>query len=186
MADEAGAQALFDLWKKQMDEAARVWAQRIGQTPAPDPAAFWQPLVDSGLAAWSKLPAHGPVAPDVLGQWKQLLDQSIAAWGKALEQAMGTEAFAQALGKYLDQWLSQQERSTKVMTQISEATLSALGLPSRSQVTAIARQQKDLEDRIDRLDDRLDALMTQVNDRFAALAKREKGSARRAATKEPQ
>src|SRR3990167_7742991 len=107
MADDAGTQALFDMWKKQIEEGTQAWARMMGQAqataPPPDLIQFWRPFMDQGIAAWNKLLTQGPVTPDLMAQWKQFLDQWIAAWGKVLEQAMGTETFAQALGKQLEQ-----------------------------------------------------------------------------------
>ena len=114
MVDNSSTQALFDLWKKQIEEGTQAWARLVGQlsqsgqSQAADPLQFWRPFMDQGMAAWSKLLTQGPPTPELFTQWKQFLDQWIAAWQKVLEQAMGTEAFAQALGKYLDQWLSLQ------------------------------------------------------------------------------
>ncbi len=86
-----------------------------------------------------------------------------------LEQAMGTEAFAQALGKQLEQWLSVQGPAKKAADQATEATLSALGVPSRAQVVGIARQLEDLDDRIEGLEDRLGEVVSRVERDVADL-----------------
>jgi hypothetical protein len=186
MVENSSTHALFDVWKKQIEEGTQVWARTIGQTQAVDPTQFWRPFMDQSLAAWSKLLAQGSATPDLMAQWKEFLDQWIAAWAKVLEQAMGTEAFAQALGKHLEQWLSIQAPVKQATEQYAEATLSALGIPSRSQVVGIARQLVDLEDRIEGLEDRLGALMSRMDDLFKALADNKKAAARRAARKEGQ
>ncbi|MBI4610461.1 MAG: hypothetical protein HY726_15800 [Candidatus Rokubacteria bacterium] len=184
MAEDSSTQALFDLWKKQIEEGTQAWARLLGQGQAVDPTLFWRPFMDQGIAAWSRLLTQGPATPDLLTQWKQFLDQWIAAWGKVLEQAMGTEAFAQALGKHLEQWLALQAPARKAAEHATEATLSALGIPSRTQVVGIARQLVDLEDRVERLEDRLGALLSRTDDLFKALADHEEAAARRAAGKE--
>jgi hypothetical protein len=184
MVGNPSPEALFALWKKQIEEGTQAWTKLMDQGQAADPAAFWRPYMDQGMAAWSKLFTQGPVTPDLMTQWKQFLDQWIAAWSKALEKAMGTEAFAQALGKYLDQWLTAQAPMRKVTDQSAEATLSTLGIPSRSQIVGIARQVMDLDDRVERLEDRLDALMTRMDDLFKALGKHEDAAARRAVKRE--
>jgi len=183
MAENSSTQALFDLWKKQIEEGTQAWLRMMGQPQAADPTLFWRPFLDQGMAAWVKLLTQGPVTPDLLGQWKQFLDQWIATWGKVLEQAMGTEAFAQALGKYLEQWLAFQAPVRKVVGESAEAALSALGIPSRSQVVGIARQLMDLDDRIEKLEDRMGALMTRMDDLFKALADHEEAAVRRATAK---
>lgn len=157
MAEERSVQELFELWKKQVEDGVQAWSKALGQSQAFDPAGAWRPLVDPSMGAWSKLATQGPVTPDVLAQWKQFLDQCLAAWGKALEQAMGTEAFARALGAYVDRWLAPQGPLKQAAGQSAESALSALELPSRAQVAGIARRQKDLEDRIEALGDRLES-----------------------------
>jgi hypothetical protein len=179
MAEEASTQALFDLWKRQVEEGTQAWARLVGQMgqsaqrPFPDPLEFWRPFMDQGIATWSRLLLESPPGPEVLTQWKQFLDHWIQAWGKVLEQAMGTEAFAQALGKLLDQWLSLQGPLRKASEQSAEATLQALGLPSRTQVVGIARQMLDLEDRIEGVEDRLGALMARLDEVVRALEARD-------------
>jgi hypothetical protein len=156
------AQQLVDLWKKQIDEGAQAWAKMMAAAPSPgipDPAAFWRPLMDQGIAAWSRIMSQGPASPDLMTQWKQFLDQWIEAWSKALGQAMGTEAFAQALGRYLDQWLVSQGPAKKAAEQYTEAMLQSWGLPSRAQVAGVARQLVELEERLERLEDSMAALL---------------------------
>ncbi len=176
MAGDQATQGMFDLWKKQIDEGTQAWQRMVGQSQAADPAQFWRPFMDQGIAAWSKLLAQGPVTPDLMAQWKQFLDQWIAAWGKVLEQSMGTEAFAQALGKQLEQWLSMQGPAKKAADEATEATLAALGVPSRAQVVGVARQLEDLEDRLEGLEDRLAEVLARLDKLTAPQPTREKAS----------
>ena len=183
MAENPATQALFDLWKKQIEEGTQVWARMMGQGQMAEPTQFWPPFMDQGMAAWSKLFTQGPMTPEFLSQWKQFLDLWIAAWSKVLEQAMGTEAFAQALGKHLEQWLSLQEPMKKATEESAEAVLSALGIPARSQVVGIARQLEDLEDRLEGLEDRMSALVAKMDDALKTLAHPKPSSSRRPAGK---
>lgn len=160
--DATATQQLFDLWKRQIEEGAQAWARMMAEAPGPgayDPAAFWRPLMDQGIATWSRVMSQGPVSPDLMTQWKQFLDQWIEAWSKALGQAMGTEAFAQALGAYLDRWLAVQGPAKKATEQSVEMLLQSLGLPSRAQVAGVARQFVELEERLERLEDGMAALL---------------------------
>ncbi len=165
MAD-TGADQLFEIWKKQLEEGTQAWARLVTQTPAaapPDPFAFWRPVLDQGLHAWAKLFAQTPASPDLLTQWKQFLDQWIEAWSKVLGQAMGTEHFARLMGQSLDQFLVSQAPVKKAGDQAIEQTLQALNLPSRSQLTAVARQIVELEDRIERIEDMLGAVLRRLD-----------------------
>jgi hypothetical protein len=160
----AASQQLFDLWKKQLDEGTQAWTRLLGQnpTPTPDPLSFWKPAMEHGLQTWARIFATTPVTPDLMTQWKQFLDQSIETWSKALGQVMSTEAYAQAMGKALDQWLTSYAPMKKQADQSIEATLQALNLPTRAQVTGLAKQMMDLEERLDRLEDGIAAVLKRV------------------------
>ncbi len=176
MADPQGiANELFDTWRRQFEEGTRAWASLVSQTPAPppDPFSFWRPVLDQGLQNWARLFAQTPVSPDLLGQWKQFLDQWIEAWSKVLAQTMGTEAFAQMMGRSLDQWLVAEGPVKKASEQSRDAMLQTLNLASRSQLTSVAKQIVELEDRIERIEDGIGALLT----RFDQLARTVSGPA---------
>src|SRR5258708_40224755 len=108
MAD-SGANQLFELWKKQLEEGTQAWTRLVTQAPAAappiDPFAFWRPVLDQGLQAWARRFAQSPASPDMLGQWNQFLDQWIEAGSKVLGQAMGTEQRAELMGQSLDEVL---------------------------------------------------------------------------------
>ncbi len=165
MADSDASEELFALWRKQVEASTEAWSKAVeqmssqgqGSTTPPDAAQFWQQFMDPGAAAWARFQSAGPVDPQTLGQWKRFLDDWIEAWSKALEKAMGTEAFAEALGKTLDQFLSVQGQAKEAAEKSSKVALDTLGLPSRDQVVGLSRQLMDLEDRLEALEDKLEA-----------------------------
>jgi polyhydroxyalkanoate synthesis regulator phasin len=170
MADASGPNQLFELWRKQFEEGAQTWARLVGQqapaAPAPpDPTAFWRPVLDQGVQTWAKLFAQTPATPDLLTQWKQFLDQWIEAWSKVLGQTMGTEQFAKLMGQSLDQFLVAHGPAKKAADQQVEQALHALNLPSRSQLTAVAKQIVELEERIERLEDTITAALRRLADK---------------------
>src|SRR5881296_150541 len=166
---EATPNQLFDMWRKQVEESTQAWtrllSQRAPTMAPPDPAAFWRPVLDQGVQTWAKLFAQTPTTPDLLTQWKQFLDQWIEAWSKVLGQAMGTEQFAKLMGQSLDQMLVSAAPAKKAMDQQIEQALQALNLPSRTQLTAVAKQLVELEDRIDRLEDSISAKLRRLAER---------------------
>ena len=174
MADPTSASDdLFAMWRKQMETGTEAWIKAAQQAASqghvpnpPDPAQFWRQFSNFGPPGASPFPGAGPIDPEVLAQWKRFLDDWLAAWSRALEQVMGTEAFAEALGKTLDQFLSVQAKARQATESSTKAALESLGLPSREQVVGLSRQMMDLEDRIESLADQLDAL----GDRPAAAA----------------
>ena len=169
MAESSGSNQLFDLWKRQLEESTQAWTRLVGQTsaapaPPPDPAAFWQPVLDQGVQTWAKLFAQTPASPELVTQWKQFLDQWIESWSRVLGQAMGTEQFAKLMGQSLDQFLVAQAPAKKLMDQQVEQALQALNLPSRSQLTGVAKQIIELEDRIERLEDSIHAVLRRLGE----------------------
>jgi hypothetical protein len=113
-------------------------------------------------------------------QWKAFMDQWIEVWSQALGQAMATEGFAQALGRYLDQFLTVSGPVKKTMDQYNDAALKTLGLPSRGQVVGVAAQVVGLEERIERVEDRLDELKGLLEKTLRAVQEHEDAAQRRA------
>jgi Poly(R)-hydroxyalkanoic acid synthase subunit (PHA_synth_III_E) len=161
----SASQQLFEIWKKQLDEGSQAWSRLLGTnaTPTSDPLTFWKPAMEHGLQTWSRIFATTPVTPDLMTQWKQFLDQSIEAWSKALGQMMNTDAFAEAMGSSLDQWLKSYAPVKKATDQSIDATLQALNMPTRAQVTSLAKQIMDLEERLDRLEDGIATVLRRLD-----------------------
>jgi hypothetical protein len=171
MADNT-SQQLLDMWKRQVEEGTQAWLRMMGQAQAPtptpnmamDPQAFWRPFMDQGMAAWSKVMTQGTApSPDLMAQWKQFLDQWIAAWSRVLEQAMGTDTFAQLMGKQLEGFLNVSAPIKKAAEQQIDASLAGLGMPSRGQVTALARHVAQVEEKIDALEDKVDRVLRRLD-----------------------
>jgi hypothetical protein len=166
MADASTLNPMFELWRKQFEESAAAWTRMMGQAPAPppmDPTAFWRPVLNQGLEQWARLFAQTPMTPDLATQWKQFIDQWIEAWSKALGQAMNTEAYAQMMGKYLDQWLVANAPAKKAAEQQIDQALHMLNLASRTQLTAVAKQIVELEERLERMEDTLGAILQRLD-----------------------
>ncbi|PYO36733.1 MAG: hypothetical protein DMD86_04230, partial [Candidatus Rokuibacteriota bacterium] len=70
----------------------------------------------------------------------------------------------QAMGKQLEGFLNTAGPAKKAAEQQVEAALYALGVPSRSQVVGLAWQLVQLEEKVDGLEDRLDAILKRLNE----------------------
>lgn len=167
MTDSGAHQQFFDLWRKQLEDGAQAWSKLLSQpaaaaAPTMDPMAFWRPMVDQWVQASARAFAQTPMTPDVMTQWKQFLDQSIEAWSRALGEAMNTEAFAQTLGRYLDQWLVTAAPAKKAAEQAIDQTLQHLNLASRTQLTAVARQIVELEERVERIEEAVNTVLRAI------------------------
>ena len=146
----------FAMWRKQMEAGTAAWVEAArkmagqGHAPnPPDPTQFWRQFSNFVPPGAPPFPGAGPVDPEVLALWKRFLDDWLAAWSRTFEQVMGTEAFAEALGKTLDQFLSVQAKTRETTERSTRAAIETLGLPSREQVIGLSRQMMDLEDRIE-------------------------------------
>ncbi len=179
MANTARSQEYFDVWKKQMEDGAQIWARMVKQgvptgtgtgtgpgTGAADPLGLWRPFIDQATETWTRnmQPGSQPTgAADAAAQGKAFFDQWVATWDKLLADTMQTEAFAEAMGKHLDQWLDAQGPIKKASADATEAMLQALGVPSRNQVVGITRQLMDMDDRIEEIENHLAALRVQLD-----------------------
>jgi hypothetical protein len=155
----------FDMWRRQLEESTQAWTRLVGQAaPAapPDPVAFWRPVLNQGLEQWARMFAQTPASPDLMAQWKQFLDQWIEAWSRVLGQAMSTESFAQLMGRSLEGWLAAQAPLKKAGEQSLEQMLQGLNVASRSQLTSVAKQIVELEERLERVEDGIQAILTRL------------------------
>ncbi len=87
--------------------------------------------------------------PDPLTLWREWAQQAEEQWNQALNQIMGSEAFASTMGRSMEVMLALQSR----LAQQFEATLKAWNLPTRSDLVAIAERLAEVEERLDRLAD---------------------------------
>jgi len=161
----------FDMWRRQLEESAQAWTRMVNQAPAagaPDPMAFWRPVLNQGLEQWARMFAQTPASPDLMAQWKQFLDQWIEAWSRVLGQAMSTESFAEHMGRSLEGWLAAQAPLKKAGEQALEQTLQNLNVASRSQLTSVAKQIVELEERLERVEDGIQAILRRLESRERA------------------
>jgi hypothetical protein len=158
---------LFDTWRRQLEESTQAWTKMVGQmTPTaapPDPVAFWRPVLNQGLENWARMFAQTPASPDLTAQWKQFLDQWIEAWSRVLGQSMNTDAFARMMGRSLEQMLAAQAPVKKAGEQALDQMLMNLNLASRTQLTGVAKQIVELEERLERVEDGVQAILRRLD-----------------------
>jgi hypothetical protein len=155
----------FDMWRRQLEESTQAWTRMVSQAPPaapPDPTAFWKPVLNQGLEQWARMFAQTPASPDLMVQWKQFLDQWIEAWSRVLGQAMNTESFAKLMGGSLENWLAAQAPLKKAGEQAVEQTLQGMNVASRTQLTSVAKQIVELEERLERVEDGIQAILQRL------------------------
>jgi hypothetical protein len=166
---------LFEVWRRQFEEGAQAWIRLLGQPAGAmrDPTLFWRPFIEQWGQLWGGVLGQAPMNPDLPKQWKEFFDQSIEAWARVLGQAMQTEAFAQWFGRYVEQLLVTSGPLKKAVDRWVETGLEAMNMASRTQLTAVAKQIVELDERVERLEDGVRAILMRLDDLGRRLGRRE-------------
>jgi polyhydroxyalkanoic acid synthase PhaR subunit len=82
--------------------------------------------------------------PDPLELWRNWLTESERQWNGFLNQAMATDEFSQAMGKFMDVYLNMQKSMSEAMGRY----LTAMNLPTRTDILAVGDRISALEERI--------------------------------------
>jgi ribosomal protein L12E/L44/L45/RPP1/RPP2 len=93
-------------------------------------------------------------ATDPFEVWRQLYDTNERAWSGALEQAMGSPEFSESSGRLLETMLSAQKSVRDNM----RAYLESMNVPTREDIARLGELVIGLEEKIDQVADRLDAI----------------------------
>lgn len=103
-------------------------------------------------------------ASDPFEAWRKFYEANEQIWSKAAKETTNTEAFAEAQGRMLETFLAFQKTARDTMS----AQLATMNLPSRDDVARLGELIVGLEEKVDRIEDRL-----------ATIAPRPKPSARK-------
>ena len=93
-------------------------------------------------------------AADPFETWRQLYDTNERAWSAALEQAMGSPEFGESSGKLLETMLAAQKSVRDNM----RTYLETMNVPTREDIARLGELVIGLEEKIDQVADRLDAI----------------------------
>jgi Collagen triple helix repeat (20 copies) len=86
--------------------------------------------------------------------WRQLYDANERTWSAALEQAMGSQEFGDSSGKLLETMLAAQ----KTVRDNMRTYLETMNVPTREDIARLGELVIGLEEKIDQVVDRLDAI----------------------------
>jgi len=86
--------------------------------------------------------------------WRQLYDANERTWSAALEQAMGSKEFGDSSGKLLETMLAAQKSVRDNM----RTYLETMNVPTREDIARLGELVIGLEEKIDQVVDRLDAI----------------------------
>lgn len=82
--------------------------------------------------------------PDPFAMWRTWLGQSEQQWNAMLNQAMGSEAYSQSLGRFMELYATLQKNFADSMGR----SLGALNMPTRADVLALGDRLAMIEDRL--------------------------------------
>jgi polyhydroxyalkanoic acid synthase PhaR subunit len=105
---------------------------------------------------------------DPFETWRQLYDANERAWSSALEQAMGSPEFEESSGKMLETMLAAQKSVRDNM----RTYLETMNVPTREDIARLGELVIGLEEKIDQVADRLDAIEDAVRANAPTSAKR--------------
>ena len=105
-------------------------------------------------------------ASDPFEIWRQMYEANERAWSTALEQAMGSREFGESSGKLLEAMLAAQ----KAVRDNMRTYLETMNVPTREDIARLGELVVGLEEKIDQVADRLDAIEQAVRTRTAKKA----------------
>jgi polyhydroxyalkanoic acid synthase PhaR subunit len=101
----------------------------------------------------------GAINPfDPLDAWRGMRDTYMDTWSKAMIEAVNSDAYAQAMGTFLDSYLSLSAPFRDALQHSMTQVLGQLNMPTGAEVTRLAERLTNIEMRLDDLDAKLDAM----------------------------
>lgn len=95
---------------------------------------------------------------DPVGNLMKARDATLDAWAKSMIDLVNTETFARWIGATLDSYLIASAPIQNLIDTSMKTSLARLSLPSRDEVTTLARRMTTIEMRLDDMDVKLDQL----------------------------
>ena len=111
-------------------------------------------------------PSSDRMPSDPFALWRQIYEANERAWSTALERAMNSPAFAETQGKVLETFLQAQRAVRDQM----RSYLEAVNVPTREDIARLGELIVGLEEKVDRLEDRLGSLEQSLRTEAAARA----------------
>jgi len=144
--DPFGLPEPAQLWAQWLGTAAPDWREGIDMREVP---ALWQEMMEQARA---KMQAGEHTPEDHFSALKQWYDSTSEMWSKVVGDAIGTDQFAEAMGRILESYTS----FSRMFRQVSKASFHNLQLPTRSDIARLAELVVSLEEKVDRIEDSLE------------------------------
>lgn len=124
---------------------------------------MWQQFYNSWAEQTRQAMSTGASGPEVIFNAQKQWAEQLEAMAKTFAEVMGTEQFANLVGRYMEQSLVWQERMANASEPQMDSMLRAYHLPSRGQIDRLFERVIGLEDRIDDLEDENRKLRRQLD-----------------------
>lgn len=95
---------------------------------------------------------------DPIGNLRKARDATLDAWAKAMIDLVNTETFARWIGATLDSYLIASAPLQNLINTSMKTSLARLNLPSREELTTLARRVTNIEMRLDDIEVKIDQL----------------------------
>lgn len=86
--------------------------------------------------------------PDPMAMWRDWVSTSERQWNSFLNNAMATDEFSQAMGRFMDVYLGMQKNMNEVMGRY----LQMANVPTRSDILSLGERLSALEERLIRIE----------------------------------
>ena len=118
-----------------------------------DVQQMWQQFYNTWAEQVQQAMSSGTPGPEVLLNAQKQWSEQLEGMAKTFAEVMGSESFANMLGRYMEQTLVWQQRMTNASEPQQDSMLKSLNMPSRGQIDRLFERVIGLEDRIDDLED---------------------------------
>lgn len=116
---------------------------------------------------------------DPVQMWKSWYDLVEKTWGKSLDDFVKTSEYSAMVGEYQKWFFYSQDQYKRWMDQF----LNENNMPSKEEIARVAQLVIQLEEKVEKLDERLDdEIITKLDEIKATLEKPARGPARKAST----
>src|SRR6267378_3089018 len=118
---------------------------------------LWRKQFEESAAAWTRMVEQAPPPPtDPTAFWRPVLNQGLEQWARMFAQTPASPDLATQWKQFLDQWI-------EAWSRVLEQAVTTLNLASRSQLTAVAKQIVELEERLERVEDGVQAILKRLD-----------------------
>jgi hypothetical protein len=104
-----------------------------------------------------------PIALDPFGTLRSMRDANLESWSKMMIDMVNSEAYSKATGQWLDTYVTMSQPFQHIIETTMTQVLTGLNMPTRHDVTTLAKRLTNVETRLDDLDAKLDDIQRAIH-----------------------